>query len=120
VSQVHNLLLHKIKTSPILTFLVGHNSIRLVPASSETIASNHTKEVVVCIHLKEDLAPPLVEEFLGFLAERPELNRGGYVKLLDGHKTESTMILAILPVHLASILSYRLDVSMLYLIDGQK
>jgi hypothetical protein len=63
------------------------------------------KEVVVCIHLCEDLPPPVVTEFLEFLAEKPELTRAGYVKLLDTRKTDSTMILVILPIYLASLLS---------------
>jgi hypothetical protein len=118
VAQVHHLLLHKIKTSPIHTFLIGQDSIRLVPAGGENINSAPIKEVVVCIHLCEDLPPPIVTEFLEFLAEKPELTRAGYVKLLDTRKTDSTMILVILPIYLASLLSYVFDVSLLYLVEN--
>lgn len=118
VFQVHNLLLHKVKTSPIHTFLVGQDSIRLIPSGIEQIKPERIKEVVVCIHLCEDLPPPLVTEFLEFLAQKPALTRAGYVKLLDTRKTDSTIILAILPIYLASLLSYVLDVSLLYVVEN--
>jgi hypothetical protein len=109
VSQVHALLLHKLKTSPIHSYLIGQESIRLVPvggklSSSPTrikvIISAHTKEVVVCIHLNEDIPPASIAEFLDFLAQKPELTRSGYVKLLDTRKADSTIILVILPCYL--------------------
>jgi hypothetical protein len=118
VTQIHNLLLNKLKTSPIHTFLVGQESLRLVPTGNNQVISARTKEVVVCIHLYEDLPPASVTEFLEFLANKPELTQAGYVKLLDTRKTESTIILAILPIYLASLLSSVLDVTLLYLVEN--
>ena len=117
VTQMHNLLLHKLKTSPIHIFLFGQESIRLVPFGNKVAPS---KEAIVHIDLCEDLSPAAVADFLDFMGQKPELTRNGNVKLVDTRKTEtgSTLILAILPVYLASILSDVFHVSMLYLIGN--
>lgn len=116
--QIHNLLVHDLKVSPVHSFLTGEKSIFLIPTSSSVqTLDRHLKEVVVCIHLSEDLPPRQVDEFLEFLAKHPLLTQNGYVKLLETHKTNSTIILAIIPVYLASLLSRVMDVSFLYLVQ---
>jgi hypothetical protein len=119
VTQVHNLLLHKIKKpSSIHTFLFGQESIRLLPARNEQqLTPVRKKDVIVCIHLNEDLPKAVVDEFLDFLSKKPELIKDGCVKLLETRKTDSTLILVTLPIYLASLLSYVLDVTFLYLVD---
>lgn len=118
VVQLHNLLLQRLRTSPIHTYMLGQKSICLVPTSSGNTISTPKKEVVVCIHLNEDLPPPVVMEFLEFLAGKPELTQAGCVKLLDTRKTDSTIILVILPLYLASLLSFVFDVNFLYLVEN--
>lgn len=119
VVQLHNLLLHKLRTSPIHTYMLGQKSICLIPTGSGNTISTPKKEVVVCIHLNEDLPPPVVMEFLKFLADKPELTQTGCIKLLlDTRKTDSTMILVILPLYLASLLSFVFDVTFLYLVEN--
>jgi hypothetical protein len=85
--DVHRLLLHKLRTSPIHTFISGSESILLTPVMNRDTVSRPHKEAVVMIHLN------------------------------DSRKLDSTVILAIVPLFMASMLSRVLDVEMLYIAD---
>ena len=96
---------------------MGTSSISLVPVAKKENVVRKVKEAVICIHLNEDIPQRSVEAFFEFLANNQDLLRSGYVQLLDTRKTDSTMILAIVPLFLASLLSSIIDVALLYIVE---
>ena len=115
-SNIHRLMLNQSPTV-IHTFLLGTSSISLVPVAKKENVVRKVKEAVICIHLNEDIPPHSVDAFLEILSNNQDLTRSGYVKLLDTRKTDSTMILAIVPLFLASLLSNIIDVALLYIVE---
>jgi hypothetical protein len=115
--HIHRLLVSKLKKSPIRILVRGENTIRLAGQQSALISTTPVgkKEVLVCIHLDEDLPKEAVNQFLHYIAENKIHDRTS-VRLLEAHQTNSTNILVILPLNVAEILSPYLDVFFLFLL----
>jgi hypothetical protein len=75
--------------------------------------------VIVQIHLKEDMSPESIDEFLRFLAEKDLADSTSSVKLIEAHKTQSTLIIVVLPMYLALLLvkSFGEEVKLILLIE---
>jgi hypothetical protein len=67
------------------------------------------RQAVCLLHLNEDLSEASVEKLVQFLAESPDLQKDGCVKLLETHLLK-------MPMSLAYALSKRFDVIVQYIV----